>query len=99
MNSLLQMWDAVLASVAVIIIVVIALGLIIRVIEPPSAFRRIVATLGCMVILIMIPPIILHLWFSLSPWQQIGIVALLGFAIVVTLSRRHASSRKRSPSH
>lgn len=99
MNSLLQVWDAVIASAAVIIIVLITLGLMIPVIQPAKAFRRIGATLGCMVVLVMLPPIILHSWFSLSMWQQLGIVVVLGFVVLVMLSRRHVPSRKCSPSN
>lgn len=83
MSSILQLWDVVVVSVAVIAITAILLGLMIRVIEPPNALRRIGAALGCMVILIVVLPIIMHLWGRLSLWQRLGVVGL-GLAVTLT---------------
>lgn len=93
MMSIVVLWDTIVVSLAVIAMVVIALGMMIRVIDPPSAFRRIGAALGCMIVLVMVPSIIVHLWGALSLWQQLGIVALIGLAVAVFWSRR---SRERA---
>lgn len=82
--------------VAVIAIVVIAFGLMIRVIKPPDALRRIGAALGGMVISIVVPPIIIHLWGALSLWQRLGITALVGFGLAVAWNRYPNRSRKGS---
>ena len=95
MMSIVLLWDMMVMSLSVIAIVVIALGLMIRVIDPLSAFRRVGVTLGCMVILVMVPSIIVHLWEALSLWQQLGIVALAGLAVAVAWERRQGHSRKR----
>ena len=98
MNMIFELWNAMLISAAVTSIIVIALGLLIRVIEPLKALRRIGATIGCMVILVMLPPIIVHLWHSLSLWQQIG-VAFLIFMAAFVWNRRTKATRTRNTDH
>lgn len=99
MKSIFELWDAVVVSGAVIAIAGIALGLMTRVIEPPNALRRIGATLGCMVILTMVPPIFLHLLGTLSLWQRFVIVALVGLGSAVAWERYHDRPRKGSGNH
>ena len=93
MSTIFALWNTIVISAAVIAIVIIAIGLMIRVIEPLSALRRIGGTLGCIVILAMLPPLIVHLWHWLSLWQQIGI-AVLGFTAALVWNRRTKPSRK-----
>ncbi len=96
MTIIVLLWDMMVVSLAVIAMVIIVLGLMIRVIDPLSAFRRIGTTLGCMIVLVMVPSIIVHLWGALSVWEQLGIIALVGLLAAVAWARCQGYSRKRS---
>lgn len=94
MRSIIALRDELVASAAVVAIVVIALGLMIRVIDPSIALRRIGAALGYVIILIMVPPIIVHLWGALTLWQQLGVIAALGVTVTIVLHGRGSSSNR-----
>lgn len=95
MRSIFTLWDGMVTSSAVVAIVVISFGLMIRAIDPSSALRRIGVTLGCMAILIMVPPIIAHLWGALTLWQQLGIFLLFGVMGAIALHDRGSDSPRR----
>lgn len=82
MTDILSWWNAILEA-AVIAIVVIAIGLMIGVIDARRAVGRIGAVLGAVVLLLVLPSILLGLWRSLSLWQQLGIITLLGLVVAV----------------
>jgi hypothetical protein len=79
-NGLLKMWEAIVELVTVIILVVTAIGIMVGVVELSHALKRIAITLGCMVMLLVLPPTIVGIWHSLSGMAQIQIVALSGLA-------------------
>jgi hypothetical protein len=73
MNSLLKLWDAIAVSMAVITLVVIAIGLMIGLVELPTAIKRIGLTFACLILVLVLPPIVVCLWHGLSLWQQLGL--------------------------
>lgn len=99
MRTILRLWDIVVASAAVVAFIVIAFGLMIGAVEPCSVWKRIGATLGCAVILIVFPPIVAHLWHLLSLWQQLGMVTLAVCFGTAALRDGSARRRKRGREH
>ena len=95
MTDILSWWNAILEAAAVIAIVVIAIGLMIGVIDARRAVGRIGAVLGTIVLLLVLPSILLGLWRSLSLWQQLGIITLLGLVVVAIFHRGTHLQNKR----
>ncbi len=86
MNDLLHLWDEMAASLAVIVIVMTAIGLMLRLVEPTHAFKRVGLVLGCLILLLILPPILVGIWRSLSIGQQLGTI-ILAIALGVISSR------------
>lgn len=99
MRMIVALWDVVVVSGAVIAIIVIALGFMIRMIAPPSALKGIGTSLACMVVLVMAPSITVHLWEALSLWQQLGIAALIGIAVAISWERHDVRAQKQKSGH
>jgi hypothetical protein len=76
MNSLLKLWDAIVATSSVIAIAVTAIGMIVGLIQLSDALKRIALIIGLLILLLIMPPIILSMWRALSLWQQLGLAAL-----------------------
>lgn len=99
MTGILSLWDAIVEAGAVIAIVVIAIGLMVRVIDGYRAFARLGAVCGALVLLLILPPILLSLWHSLSVWQQLGIILLSWILGLIVLRRRpHRDIKRRGAS-
>ena len=83
MKSLLYCWDGIAVSVAAMIIMVTAIGLMVGVLEVAHAVRRIALVVGCMILLLILPPIMLGIWRTLSHWQCLGVILLTVGAVRV----------------
>jgi hypothetical protein len=79
------------ASVAIITIVVTAIGMMVGFVELASALKRIALVIGSLVLLLILPPIIMGMWRALSSWQQLGLSALLGLTVMF-MARRGSSN-------
>ena len=99
MSTFFGFWDATVESAAVIIIVVIAIGLMVGLLEPALALTRIAMVLGGVILLLILPAIISGIWHTLSLGQQLGIIFLLcatgAMALRISASRARRSSRER----
>jgi len=95
MMGILSLWNALVEAGAVIAIVVIAIGLMVRVIDGYRALARLGAVFGTLVLLLILPPILVSLWHSLSVWQQLGIISLSGILGLIVLHRRSHREIKR----
>ena len=93
MMSILSLWNAIVEAGAVIAIVVIAIGLMVRVIDGHRAFARLRAVCGALVLLLVLPPILVNLWHSLSVWQQLSLIAI-GLMLVLRLWPRKERRRR-----
>lgn len=94
--GILELWNAIVEAGAVIAIVMIAIGFMIGMVDAHRALGRLGAVVGCLVSLLILPPILLSRWHSLSFWQQLGIVALVGLVGSIALRARPHHGRKRS---
>lgn len=99
MNSILSAWNVIVESAALIAIIAIALGLMIGMLDLDRLCRRIGAVLGAVVLLLVLPPILVGIWRSLSVWQELGIVALLVLVGAIALRRCTSHSKKRGSTH
>lgn len=99
MNDLLHLWDEMATSLAVIVIVVTAMGLMLRLVELTEAFKRVGLVLGCLILLVILPPILVGIWHSLSIGQQLGTI-ILAVALGVIGSRAvRPKARTRTREH
>lgn len=78
-------WINLLGSLATIALIVTALGIMLSIVKPADAPKRIGAILSIVILLILIPGILASAWSGMSFWQQIGLVAI---GIVVWQWRR-----------
>lgn len=88
MTSVLSLWNVIVEAGAVIAIVVIAIGIMVGAIDIHRAVGRLGAVAGTLVLLLMLPPILVSIWHSLSVWQQVGILSLLGALGAVAMRGR-----------
>jgi len=70
----------IIGSLATIAIIVTALGLMLGVLKPADARKRIGAYLGIIVLLMLIPGALINLWSVMSVWERIALAAI-GVAI------------------
>ena len=83
-TNLMRGWDGIVESVALLAVVILALGVLVRVVKPSDAARHLGAILCVVILLLMLPAILVTTWHSMASWQQFGIVAL-GIMIVLSL--------------
>jgi len=82
-TSLMQAWAGVVESVALIALIIIAIGIMVRVKKPPDAARHVGTVLCVVILLLILPAIIVNAWSSMTVWQHLGVVIL---GIVMGLS-------------
>jgi hypothetical protein len=93
---MLRLWDAIVECGAILGLILTAFGMMVRLIELGDGLKRIGVVLGSAALLVMLPAIIVNIWSGLTIWQKLGVMAILGLAVVLPLSRRKRS-HKRSP--
>ena len=71
---------SILGSLALIAIIVTALGTIVGLVKPADALKYCGATLGIVIVTILIVSVLVGLWSSMTVWQKI-IVAAIGFGM------------------
>ena len=86
-------WASIIGSLATIAMIVTALGVLLGVLKPAAALKRIGACLGIVILLMLIPGALVDLWSVMSVWQQIALAAI-GVAMLV-LRPAHKIRRKQ----
>lgn len=79
-SNFMHGWITLLGSLAVIAIILIALGLMTRIVKPAMALKHVGATLGIVIVLMLLPGILVNAWSAMPLWQRIALVAI-GVAI------------------
>jgi hypothetical protein len=82
---MLRLWDATVGYFAMAVIILTALGVMVRMVEAADGVKRIAATLGCSALLIILPAIIVGIWLRLTLWEQIGVCAVCGLVVALIL--------------
>jgi hypothetical protein len=85
-------WASIIGSLATIAIIVTALGVLLGVLKPADALKKIGAYLGIIILLILIPGALLNLWSVMSVWQRVALAAIGG---VIWWWRRPRAIEKR----
>jgi hypothetical protein len=75
-SNFMQGWAALLGSLAIIAIVLTAFGLMLGIVKPADALRRVGAILGVVMLLMVIPVVLVSAWSGMSLWQQIALTAI-----------------------
>jgi hypothetical protein len=86
-------WSQIVGSLAVIAIIMTALGTMLGLVKPADALKYCGAIAGIAIVLVLLVSVLVGLWSSMSLWQK-AIVALIGFA-VWWLRRERRQPRKR----
>jgi hypothetical protein len=86
-------WATILGFLVTIAIVVTALGLLLGLLKPADALKRIGSLLGIGLLLMLVPGEIANLLLNMSLWQKIAL-ALVGLIILWARRRRRQDPRK-----
>jgi drug/metabolite transporter superfamily protein YnfA len=92
-SNFMQGWVALAGSLAMIALILTAFGLMLGIVKPADAMRRVGAILGIFMLLTVLPAVLVNLWSDMSLWHRLGLAAIvLG---VCLLKRPQRESRKR----
>lgn len=73
-------WVTLAGSVATIALILTAFGLMLGIVKPPDALKRVAAILGIVMLLMVLPAVPVDHRSCMSLWQQIALVAIgIGF--------------------
>ena len=89
-------WVALLGPLAMIALILTALGLMIGIVKPADAPKHIGAILVIVIGLMVVPGILANAWSAMSLWQQIALLAI-GIGVFWWLRPRR-QPRKRNDS-
>ena len=92
-SNFMQGWVALAGSVATIALILTAFGLMLGIVKPADALRRVAAILGIVMLLMVLPALLINLWSGMSVWQRLGLAAI-AFGIWL-LKWPRGESRKR----
>jgi Ca2+/Na+ antiporter len=92
-TNVIHGWSQIVGSLAIIAIIITALGTILGLVKPVDALKYCGAIAGIAIVLVMLVSVLVGLWSSMSLWQK-AIVALICFA-VWWLRRERRQPRKR----
>jgi hypothetical protein len=94
-TALLRAWAWLLGSAALIAMVVLAFGIMVRAVKPSAAMGHLGVIAGVVILFLMLPAIMIAQWNSMTVLQHIGLIAL-GLAIASLFGvRRHRAKRMR----
>ncbi len=94
--NLMQGWAILAGSVAMIALILTAFGLMLGIVEPADALRRLVAIVGVIILLIVTPSILVNIWSNMSSGQQICLTALVIFFGLLLRPRQKRSRRRET---
>jgi hypothetical protein len=92
-SNFMQGWVALAGLITMIALILTAFGLMLGIVKPADALRRVGAILGVVMLLMVLPAVLVNLWSGMSVWQRLGL-AVLGIA-VWQWRRPRKESRKR----
>ncbi len=96
---MLTVWDGIVGSVTILCIVAMAFGIMLQFIELSEGIRRIGVILGCALLLVILPAIILGIWSHLSIWRKLGVSLVIAIVVIFLVGLRKRPHRARARSH
>ena len=85
---------SILGSLALIAIIVTALGTIVGIVKPADAVKHCSLTLGIVIVLVLTVSVLVGLWSSMTVFQKI-ILAAIGFGVWRLRSEGYRKGRKK----
>ena len=84
---------SILGLLATIAIIVIALGTILRFVEPANAFKYCGIIIGFTIAMVLLVSVLVSLWANMSAWQRV-VLAALAFGVWRLRQRPHEPRKK-----
>src|ERR1019366_5904134 len=75
-SNVMQGWVALAGSIAIIALILTAFGIMLGIVKPADAVRRIGAILGVVMLLMVLPAVLVNLWSGMSVWQRLALAAI-----------------------
>lgn len=75
-SNFMHWWMNLVGSFATIALILTALGIMLCIVKPTDAFRRVAAILGIVILLVFILGILVSTWSCMPLWEKIGLVAV-----------------------
>jgi len=94
-SNFMHVWEALLGSLAMIALILTALGLMVGTVKSADAPKRVGAILGIVIVLMLAPGILANAWSGMSMWQQIALVGICAGTLMLLRPRRRTRSRER----
>lgn len=88
-------WLSILQLLAIVSIVVVAIGLMMGLVKPGDALKHICAILGMVIILMLLPGILIGTWSRLLLWQKLGLAAMVAVLWFSLRSQKRPRDRHR----
>jgi len=75
-SNFMQGWLTLTGSLATIALILTAIGIMLGIVKPADALRRVAAILGIVMLLLVLPAILLNIWSALSLWQWLALATI-----------------------
>ena len=75
-SNFMHVWVALLGSLAMIVLILTAFGLMLGIVKPANAPKHIGTILGLAITAMLLPGVLVSAWSGMSLWQQIALVAI-----------------------
>ena len=95
MTAIGHAWATLIQSLAILAIILTALGLMLGIVKPADALRQVGAILGILIILLLIPAALIKLCSAISLWQWIGL-AVIGIGVWQWRRPRRRAPQKKA---
>ena len=79
-SNFMQGWVALAGSFTMIALILTAFGLMLGIVKPADALKRVAAILGVIMLLMVLPAVLVSIWSGMSLWQRLALAAI-GFAV------------------
>lgn len=93
-TNLMRGWAGIVESVALVAIVLLAIGLIVSAVKLSDIIKHLGIIIGCAILLPILPAIMATAWSSMSYWQHLGIF-ILGTMIGLSIRALRRARKKR----
>ena len=75
-SNFMQGWLTLTGSLAMIALILTAFGIMLGIVKPTDALKRIGAILGIVILLLLIPGILVGVWATIPLWQRLALAAI-----------------------
>ena len=76
-SNFMQGWVTLAGSLAMSALILTAFGLMLGIVKPADALRRVGAILGVVMLLMVLPAVLVSIWLGMSLWQRFALPAIV----------------------